>query len=273
MPTIAVIIGAFAFLPIAGFLMYENWIMNYLLGAIGFAAIAFMLFLSFQYPKAERQRIWVIVVLLFFVAVFWGFFELAGSALNVFTDSHIDKKIGTWEIPASVFQAVNAIFIMIFAPVFTIVWAELGKRNLEPSAPVKFAFGLLLLGLGFLSLNLGRGAVTDGIMPLMFLILMYLLHTFGELALSPVGLSLVTKLAPAKVVGFMMGFWFLSSAIGFQVGGWISGETDADKTLTKEQSLDLALGVFTNVGLFALGSAAFLFVLSPILKKWMHGVK
>src|SRR6185436_14066199 len=133
--------------------------------------------------------------------------------------------------------------------------------------------GLLLLGCGFLVLNLGRGAVVDGIMPLIFLILLYLLHTLGELALSPVGLSLVTKLAPAKVVGFMMGFWFLSSAIGFQVGGWISGETDAAKDVTKQQSLELALGVFTNVGFFALGSGVFLLLLSPVLKKWMHGVK
>ena len=85
-------------------------------------------------PQAERQRIWVIVVLLFFVAVFWGFFELAGSALNVFTDTHIDKSLGTWKIPASVFQAVNAFFIMLFAPVFTVMWGFLSKRGIEPAA-------------------------------------------------------------------------------------------------------------------------------------------
>jgi proton-dependent oligopeptide transporter, POT family len=269
----AILIGSLLFAPIAATLIYNNAIMDYLLGGIGTAAIVYMLYLSFQYPVAERQRIWVIVILLFFTSVFWGFFELAGSALNVFTDENVDKSIFGKEIPASLFQAVNALLIVLLAPLFTIIWALLAKKGWEPAAPIKFAIGLLLLGVGFLILNLGRGAAVDGVMPLIFLILMYLFHTLGELALSPVGLSLVTKLAPAKVVGFMMGFWFLSSAIGIQAGKWIGGESAADKNATREQTMIQALDVFNQVGMFALGSGVLLLLLSPIIRKWMHGVR
>jgi POT family proton-dependent oligopeptide transporter len=248
-------------------------IMDVLLGVVGFLAIAYMLYLSFTYPVAERQRIWVIVVLLFFTTVFWTFFELAGSALNLFTDENVDKHLLGMTLTASNFQAANALFIMIFAPLFSFMWVWLAKKKLDPPAPVKFAIGLLLLGAGFLVLNLGKGVAVAGIVPAMFLILLYLLHTLGELALSPVGLSLVTKLAPAKVVGFMMGFWLMSSAIAHQAGKWIAGETAAPKDATKEQTLELSLAVFNQVGLFAIGCGVLLLILSPILKKWMHGVR
>ncbi len=268
-----VYLGSLLFVPIAAALIYKNDVVDVLLGSIGVAAIAYMLYLSFQYPIVERQRIWVIVILLFFTTVFWGFFELAGSALNVFTEENVDKTVFGSPIPASLFQAVNALLIMLFAPLFTLVWAVLAKRNIEPAAPVKFAIGLLLLGIGFLVLNLGRGMAVDGVMPLIFLILMYLFHTLGELALSPVGLSMVTKLAPARVVGFMMGFWFLSSAIAIQAGKWIGAESAAPEGATREATMNQALDVFDNVGLFALGSGILLLLLSPIIRKWMHGMR
>jgi POT family proton-dependent oligopeptide transporter len=298
---IPVIIGTFALVPLAVFLMRPNpgleeglqngvasvialftdkpvdlsslALMDVLLGVVGLLAIAYMMKLSFGYPVEERQRIWVIVVLLFFTTVFWTFFELAGSALNLFTDENVDKTFLGMELTASAYQAANALFIMIFAPVFSVMWVWLAKKNMDPPAPLKFAIGLLLLGAGFLVLNVGKGFATAGIVPALFLILLYLLHTLGELALSPVGLSLVTKLAPAKVVGFMMGFWFLSSAIAHQAGKWIASEAAAPANATKEETLALSLGVFNQVGLFALGSGVLLVVLSPLLKKWMHGIK
>jgi len=296
-----VILGTFAMVPVAIFLIRPNrtvdaflqqqlgWLiaqftaqpvdlsslsaMDALLAVVGSLAIAYMLYLSFTYPVAERQRVWVIVVLLFFTTVFWTFFELAGSALNLFTDENVNKNLFGMTLTASNFQAANALFIMIFAPLFSFMWVWLAKKKLDPPAPVKFSIGLFLLGAGFLVLNLGKGVAVAGIVPAIFLILLYLLHTLGELALSPVGLSLVTKLAPAKVVGFMMGFWFLSSAIAHQAGKWIAGETAAPKDATKEQTLDLSLSVFNQVGLFAIGCAVLLLILSPILKKWMHGIK
>jgi proton-dependent oligopeptide transporter, POT family len=271
--SLLVYLGTLLFLPLAGLLIYQNDVMDYLLGAVGLSAIAYMIYLSFQYPIAERQRMWVIITLLFFTTIFWTFFELAGSALNLFTKRNVDKHFLGVEFTTSNFQAVNAFFIMLFAPVFSVMWVWLAKKGKEPSAPVKFAIGLLLLGAGFLVLNLGKATATAAMVPAIFLILLYLFHTLGELALSPVGLSLVTKLAPAKIVGFMMGFWFLSSAIAHQAGKWIAGETAADKDATPEQTMDLALGVFNNVGLFAIGSGVLLLLLSPIIKRWMHGIK
>lgn len=268
-----VYLGTLLALPVAGALIHWNDAMDFLLGAVGLGAIGYMMYLSFQYPTVERQRIWVIIVLLFFTAVFWTFFELAGSALNIFTLRNVNKNVLGQEFTTSNFQAVNAFFIMLFAPVFSVMWVKLARSGWEPAAPVKFAAGLLLLGAGFLVLNLGKAAAVDAMVPAMFLILLYLLHTLGELALSPVGLSLVTKLAPPKVVGFMMGFWFLSSAIAHQAGKWIAGETAPDKDATPQQTMELALGVFNNVGLFALGSGVLLLLLSPIIKKWMHGIK
>jgi proton-dependent oligopeptide transporter, POT family len=270
-----VYLGTFLLVPLACLLIWQNDIMDYLLISVGAAAIGYMLYLSSQYETVERQRVWVIVVLLLFTAVFWTFFELAGSALNLFTDRNIEKSVFGLKFTTSAFQSVNAFFIMLFAPLFSVMWIFLARRNIEPPAPVKFAIGLLLLGVGFLVLNLGKAAAVAGIMPAIFLILLYLLHTLGELALSPVGLSLVTKLAPAQVVGFMMGFWFLSSAFAHQAGKWISNLTAVDeKTIASpEQTMELSLRVFNNVGLFAIGSAVLLLVLSPLLRKWMHGIK
>lgn len=266
-------LGTIALLPILGLLIHHNDLMDYLLGTVGLAAILYILILSFVFEKVDRERIWVIIVLLFFTTVFWTFFELAGSAINIFTDNNVNKTILGVTFTTSNFQAVNPIFIMLFAPVFSVMWVQLARSGWEPAAPIKFAIGLLLLGAGFLVLNVGKGAAVAGIMPAIFLILMYLLHTLGELAISPVGLSLVTKLAPAKVVGFMMGFWFLSSAIAHQAGKWIARETATDDTATAEQTLNLALEVFQKVGVFAIGSGVLLLVLSPLIRKWMHGIK
>jgi POT family proton-dependent oligopeptide transporter len=266
-------LGTFVALPIICLLIYQNDLMDFVLFTIGGLIIAFMLFLSFRYPVAERQRIWVITILLFFTAVFWTFFELAGSALNVFTDKNVEKSLFGIELKTSMFQSVNALFIMLFAPVFSIMWTQLAKRGLEPAAPFKFAIALALIGAGFFSLNLGIPGARDFMIPALFLVMLYLLHTWGELALSPVGLSLVTKLAPAQIVGFMMGFWFLSSSIAHQAGKPISKLTEVSKEATKEESLARSMEVFNQVGIVAVGSAVLLLLLSPLLKKWMHGVR
>jgi POT family proton-dependent oligopeptide transporter len=278
LPSIAIYLGSFVLLPIVGALIYFNSVMDYLLLTIGVLAIGYLIYISTKEEKQVRERIWVIIVLLVFTAVFWTFFELAGSALSLFTESSVNKKVMSvfgfdWIMKTSEFQATNAFFIMLFAPVFTILWIFLAKRNIEPAAPIKFAFGLIMLGAGFFVLNLGKGFATEAIVPAIFLILLYLLHTLGELAISPVGLSLVTKLAPAKIVGFMMGFWFLSSAFAHQAGKWIATDTVAPADATPMQTLDLALGVFNRVGIYAVVAGVILLLLSPIIKKWMHGVK
>jgi POT family proton-dependent oligopeptide transporter len=171
----------------------------------------------------EWKRILAVFLLFLFASLFWGAFDQAGSSLNLFADRLTERKIFGWEFPAGWFQSVNAFFIVTLAPVFAWLWIRLGKY--EPSSPAKFAFGLLFVGLGFLLM--AWAAVLSGsdksLVSPWWLVVCYLLHTIGELALSPVGLSTVTKLAPASLVGSMMGLWFLSIALGNKIGGWVAG--------------------------------------------------
>ena len=200
-----------------------NDIVDVLLAVVAIGILGYLLFgVAPKYEKKQKQRIWVIVLLLFFTTVFWTFFELAGSALNVFTLRNVDKNIMGIEVQTTLFQSVNPLFIMIFAPIYSWMWIKLSKANKEPAAPYKFGVGLILLGLGFLALNVGGASAVAGLVGAFFLIMLYLLHTLGELTLSPVGLSLVTKLAPMKIVGFLMGIWFLSSSIAHQGGKHIA---------------------------------------------------
>ncbi len=211
------------------------WLVNHddvvdvLLAIVGVGVIGYMIYQASKYDTVQRQRIWVILILLLFTTVFWTFFELAGSALNLFTARNVNKTMLGTELTTTFFQAINPLFIMIFAPIYSWMWIQLARANREPAAPYKFSAGLLLLGLGFLALETGNGSAALGLVPAIFLITLYLLHTLGELTLSPVGLSLVTKLAPAQIVGFVMGIWFLSSSIAHQGGKHIAKLTAVDE--------------------------------------------
>lgn len=260
--------------PIAWVLMVNNSVMTYLLGIVGSLVILYLLFSSRQYDRVQQQRIWVIVILLLFTTVFWTFFELAGSALNLFTERNVNKNLGGITLTTTFFQSVNPLFIMVFAPVFSWLWIKLAQSGREPAAPYKFAVGLMLLGAGFLVMNLGKASAVAGMVPAIFLVMLYLLHTLGELTLSPVGLSMVTKLAPAKIVGFLMGIWFLSSSIAHQAGKYIASLTAVDPGITDPiESMSKAMGVFNNIGFFAIGAGVLLMVLGPLISRWMHGIK
>ena len=223
--TTAVLIG------IAWVLLKNDDVVDIMLAIVGTSVLGYLLYASTKYDEVQKHRIWVIVILLLFTTVFWTFFELAGSALNLFTARNVNKNLsnGT-ELTTTFFQAVNPLFIMIFAPVFSWLWIKLAKADKEPAAPYKFATGLVLLGLGFLALNMGKPAAVAGLIPAFFLVALYLLHTLGELTLSPVGLSMVTKLAPAKIVAVLMGIWFLSSSIAHQAGKYIARFTAVQET-------------------------------------------
>jgi proton-dependent oligopeptide transporter, POT family len=173
---------------------------------------------------AERRRIGAIVVLFFFSAIFWAGFEQGGSSLNLFARDLTDRMVLGWEIPAGFLQSVNSLFIILLAPLFAWLWIRLAARGREPSSPVKFAFGLVALGAGFLVMAFASAAaLSGGTVSPAWLILTYLLHSVGELALSPVGLSTVTKLAPKKMAGQMMGVWFLSISLGSLMAGQVAG--------------------------------------------------
>ncbi len=213
-------------IPLIWLLVDHNDVVDILLLVVGVGMIAFMIYLSFQYEKVQRERLWVVTVLFLAAAVFWSFFELAGSAMTIFTDNNVEKNVfGIIPLTTTMFQAINPFFIILFAPIFSWMWSTLAKKDREPNAPLKFGIAMILLGVSFAVLNLGRGAAIAGIIPGIFIVLLYLFQTLGELALSPVGLSLVTKLSPLRIVGFVMGFWMLSSSIAHQAGKTIANMT------------------------------------------------
>jgi proton-dependent oligopeptide transporter, POT family len=256
--------------PLLGQVMF----FSYLLAMIGIP-----LWSVFSLKSKERDRMIVAVVLTFFSVVFWTLFEQAGSSLTLFADRNTDLNIlGVYTMPAGQVQIFNPLFIVFFAPLFSVMWGWLGKRGLEPSVPLKFAIGLILVGLGFLALVFGSQFHDDRfLVPLFWLAFAYFLHSLGELCLSPVGLSMITKLSITKLVGMMMGVWFLSSAMAQYVGGIVaqlaSTETVGGEVLNPQVSLATYLGVFQTIGIAGIVAGVVLLVLWPILKKGMHGVK
>ena len=272
----AYISGIFMVL-VTWFLVQNSQLVGQLLGGFGAIFIgAWLLYALFRCAPDERDRLIVVGILILFSLIFWALFEQAGSSLNILTDRGVNRVIFGWEVPASMFQSLNAGFIFTIAPLFAILWIALAKRNMEPSTPIKFSIGIILVGLGFLALVYGMRS-SEGLQTGVFwIILIYLLHTLGELCLSPVGLSSVTKLSPQRIVGFMMGMWFFASAAGNYVAGLIARATASDSSGVSNDVFDLTqkqsfMDVYTDVGLMAIGCGIFLAILTPILKKLMHG--
>ena len=174
--------------------------------------------------KVERQRILVIYIVAFFVIFFWAAFEQAGASLTYFAEEQTNRELFGKTIPASFFQAINAVAIVLLAPVFVTLWGALGKRNLEPASPYKQALGLFLLALGYVVIAIGVKGLAPGVrVSMMWLISLYTIHTLGELCLSPIGLSMVNKLAPVRFASLLMGVWFLSTSAANKFAGTLSG--------------------------------------------------
>ncbi|SIT10166.1 proton-dependent oligopeptide transporter, POT family [Belliella pelovolcani] len=217
----------------------------------------------------EKKKTLAIVIIILFSALFWSGFEQAGSTLNLFAERFTDRTFLNWEIPTGYFQSINSMFIILFAPFFGAMWVWLGRRNLEPSSPLKFTFGLLLLGLGFLVMFFAAKIAASGELAApTWLVFTYLLHTFGELSLSPVGLSLTTKLAPEKYQGQMMGMWFISVALGNLIAGLIAGEVSGGS----EDALQAMPGQYMMIVSIALGAGLLLFAISKPIRKLMGDV-
>jgi proton-dependent oligopeptide transporter, POT family len=203
------------------FVFHMDYIASFIFAA-AIAAPGLILFDPSLNPQ-ERDRILVVIIIAFFVIAFWGAFEQAGASLTFFADEQTDRNLFGTVIPASYFQSINPLAIVIFAPVFAGVWTALGKRGIEPASPVKQAIGMLLLCAGYIVIWYGVGALQPGEKASIFLLFsMYMMHTFGELCLSPIGLSMVSKLSPARFASLMMGVWFLSTAAANKFAGTLS---------------------------------------------------
>jgi len=224
------------------------------------------LFVSKEYTEIESKRLYAIPVFFFAAAIFWSAFEQAGSTLTLFADRFTRNVIFGASFPSSWWQSVNALMIVIFAPVFAWLWVKLAKSGKEPSSPMKFGIGLFLLGLGFAVLAWGASLTGDPANPVrvgpVWLFTTYLLHTLGELCLSPVGLSTMTKLAPERLAGQMMGVWFLAAAMGNFIGGMVAG-------LFEQFPLPLLFGAVFGTTLIA---TVFMVALVKPVKALMSGV-
>jgi len=234
------------------------------------AAVAGLYFVSIfafgHLTTVEKKRVVVIIVLFFSSAMFWSGFEQAGSSLNLFAERYTDRLIGSFEIPAGWFQSLNPAFIIALAPLYSAMWIGLARRNLDPSTPVKFALGILLLAVGFLIMYGAAILVIQGnqVLPT-WLFFTYLLHTMGELALSPVGLSATTKLAPHRFVGQMMGVWFLGASLGNILAGLLAGEFGGE-------SVGDFPSLYLQIVLTLSGFALLLLVFSRPIRKLMGTV-
>lgn len=216
--------------------------------------------------KEEKQRILVIFILMFFGIFFWASFEQAGSSLTLFADQSTNRilPVFNWEFPASYFQSVNPLFIFILAPIFSTLWIKLSKINKDPSTPIKFSLGLFFVAFGFVLMLIASNiAIINSKVSMFWLLGVYLFHTIGELCLSPVGLSVVTKLSPLKFASLLMGVWFLSSFFANYLGGMFAGNYE---------TMDHKTFFMIPVLLTGVPAILLLFLNKPILK-WMNGVE
>jgi POT family proton-dependent oligopeptide transporter len=246
-----------------GLIQYQSVIQNLLIVS-GVGLLLYVLFESFKLERHARDRMFVVLFLIALNPVFWGLFEQAGGSLNLYTDRFVDRA----GVPASLFQSINPIYIVLMGPIFAGLWVWLGKRGLEPSAPAKFGLALAQVGFSFLLFVWGAQWVGPEVMtPVLFVFLIYFFQTTGELCLSPVGLSAMNRLAPKHLASLIMGAWFYMTAVGNFVAGKIGEATGGhDGEMTKQGTLD----VYWTIGLWTMGIAAAVLILSPIVKKLMH---
>ncbi len=257
-------VGVAAVAVIWMLIQYQGVIQNLLIVS-GIAMLGYTLYEAFKLPKEPRERMFAILFLIALNPLFWGLFEQAGGSLTLYTDRYVDRQ----GVPTSLFQSINPIYILAMAPLFAALWQWLGKRGMEPSAPAKFGLALAQVGLGFLLFVWGARAGGGAAMtPVLFVFLIYLIHTTAELCLSPVGLSAMTRLSPAHLGSFIMGAWFYMSAVGNFVAGKIGEATGGGEG--GAMSKELTLAIYAKIGWVAIGVALAVLAVSPWVKRWMH---
>jgi POT family proton-dependent oligopeptide transporter len=246
-----------------GLIQYQN-VIQWLLIVCGIVLLGYVLKVAFNLERDARQRIFAIIFLIALEPVFWGLYEQAGGSFNLYTDRFVDRS----GVPASLFQAVNPIYIMAIAPVLAWLWTWLGRHRLEPSTPAKFGLGILQVGLSFLVFVWGAEAAGPALTPVIFVFLLYLLQTTGELCLSPVGLSAMNRLAPRECASLIMGAWFYMTAAGEFLAGKIGQATGNGEG--GEMTKSGTLSVYTKIGWIAVGIGILVMVVAPLVKRLMH---
>jgi POT family proton-dependent oligopeptide transporter len=256
-------IGVASIAVIWALIQYQDVIQSLLIVS-GVGLLGYVLFSSFKLEPHARDRMFAVLFLIALNPVFWGLFEQAGGSLNLYTDRFVDRG----GVPASLFQSINPIYIVLLGPIFAALWVILGKRGREPSAPAKFGLALAQVGLAFLVFVWGARSVGPEVAtPVFFVFLTYFLQTTGELCLSPVGLSAMNRLAPRHLASLIMGAWFYMTAVGNFVAGKIGEATGGEGgEMTKEGTL----AIYATIGWWTIGIAVAVLAISPVIKRLMH---
>jgi POT family proton-dependent oligopeptide transporter len=245
---------------------------QWLLGLLFIAVAAMLLAEAARHGRVQVHRVIAMLIIFAFNVLFWMFYYQFGTSFNFLAENIVDRTMpGGWVFPVGWFQSVTPLAILVFAPLLTLVWAWLDRRRMEPSIPRKFGLGLVFNGLGFLVLMFALSKLlgANGLIPFWPLVLTYVLQTWGELCLSPIGLSMVTKLAPSRLVGFAMGGWFLSLAVGGNLSGLFASRIAGSGGMTVAS----ALSGFTFGFWLLLGAGALLLLIAPLVNRLMHGIR
>lgn len=270
----------FVFVPVTMSLVKFYTVMNYVMVPMAVAAVGYIIYTGFQFEKVVRDKLFAATLMVLFSVVFWGFYEQSGGSLNLMALRNVDMTVAGTLLPsAMVNNSVNPFYIIFLTPLFAVMWKFLSRNKIEPNTPMKFGLAFLFLGLGYCVFVWGGsvGAAT-GLMPLMFFLGGYFLITTGELFLSPIGLSMITKLSPLQMVGFMMGVWFLASAFGHDLGGWIGSRMAVAKagvdasTIPAVESLPVYMKGCWQIARISLVGGVVILICSPFIKKWMHDI-
>ncbi|MEP4946716.1 MAG: oligopeptide:H+ symporter, partial [Flavobacteriaceae bacterium] len=271
-PLIAYLLHSYKSLGGEGSFFEDQNIVNVLFKLIGIAVLVYMGVIMIKSTLDERKKLFMALLITFFMTIFWGFHELHGSVITLFAARNVNLSL----INASQTNALNSMFIFILAIPISLVWTYLAKKKLNPRTPYKFGLGLVLAGLSFYVVSLSGGAADEnGMVPFSYLLWLYFILSVGELFMSPVGLSKITDLSPKRIVVFMMGVWFLSSAFAFQIVGFISKQLAIESTDSNVGGLD-TLGVYLDgfrlIAIYALVAGVVVLIFGPLMKRLMGNI-
>ena len=269
-PVIAYILASYEAIMGGESFFGDETIVGLIFKLIGIAIVLYLGSIMIKATLEERKKLFMAVLITFFMTLFWGFHELSGSVITLFASRNVALD---GIMSAQQTNSLNSMFIIILAIPISLLWGYLSKKNLNPRTPYKFGLGLVLAGVSFYILALSKGSADEnGMVPFAYLLVMYLIISIGELFMSPVGLSKITDLSPKKIVAFMMGIWFLSSAYAFQIVGFIGKELAIESTDVNVGGLE-TLGVYTDgfmlIAKYALGAGLIIIIFSPLMKKLM----
>jgi POT family proton-dependent oligopeptide transporter len=265
--------------PVFAFLLVNYNLINYIINPIGIIMLVYVVYFGLKEGKVAFGRLMVALVLIFFSMLFWAFYEQGGGSLNLYAARNVNMNfLGLKLSSAAVNNSINGAMVVLMSPVFGWLWVKLSKVNANPNSLVKFGLGLVQLGIGFYMFVLGAKTADNGMVNLFWFAMGYFFMTTGELCLSPIGLSAITKLSPPKMVGLMMGMWFLASAFGQYLAGIIGTlmaipeESATGAPMNPIESLKIYTGIFNEITMVSIGCGILLLILTPFLKKHMHGV-